>query len=53
MRAMLPRTTGHGVASEEQIQIETLDDRLAEELRQSDAAWIGNVVFGAWAKRPV
>lgn len=52
VRAMLPRIVEHGVASEEEIQIDTLDARLADELRQSDAAWIGDIVFGAWAKKP-
>lgn len=52
VRAMLPRIVEHGVASEEEIQIETLEERLADELRHSDTAWIGDVVFGAWAKKP-
>lgn len=52
VRAMLPRITRHGVATEEEIDVETLDRRLQEERETTGASFIGELVFGAWARKP-
>jgi hypothetical protein len=52
VRAMLPRIVQQGVASVAEIDVDTLDRRLAEERAQADATWIGDMVFGAWARKP-
>jgi ubiquinone/menaquinone biosynthesis C-methylase UbiE len=52
VRAILPRITGAGVATEAEIDVETLDARLEAELRGSGATYVGDMVFGAWARRP-
>lgn len=52
IRAMLPRIVRHGVATEEEIDVDTLDQRLLEERAQADATYIGDMVFGAWARKP-
>jgi len=52
VRAMLPRIVGHGVATEAEIDVDTLDTRLAEELQRSNATYIGDMIFGAWARKP-
>ena len=52
IRAMLPRIIRHGVATAEEIDIDTLDARLAEERRAADATYVGELVFGAWARKP-
>lgn len=52
IRAMLPRILEHGVASEAEIDVDTLDDRLAAERAASNATYIGDMAFGAWARVP-
>jgi ubiquinone/menaquinone biosynthesis C-methylase UbiE len=50
IRAMLPRIVEHGVATEAEIDVDTLDQRLAEECEASNATYIGDMAFGAWAR---
>lgn len=52
VRAMLPRMVRHGVASEAEVDIETLDARLAAEHASTAATFIGDMVFFAWARAP-
>ncbi len=52
IRAMLPRILEHGVATEAEIDIETLDDRLAAECAAANATYVGDMAFGAWARVP-
>ncbi len=52
IRAMLPRIVRHGVATEEELDVETLDARLIEERRAANALYIGDMAFGAWARKP-
>ncbi|MBI3774431.1 MAG: methyltransferase domain-containing protein [Gammaproteobacteria bacterium] len=52
VRAMLPRIMQQGVATEEEIDIETLDKRLIVERVNANATYIGDMVFGAWARKP-
>ena len=51
IRAILPRIIESGVATAEDIDVDTLDQRLAEELRSANAAYISDVVVGAWARK--
>jgi len=51
VRAMLPRITKHGVASEAEIDIETLEQRLAAE-RPVGAVYVSDMAFGAWGHKP-
>jgi SAM-dependent methyltransferase len=50
IRAMLPRIVEHGVATEAEIDVDTLDQRLAEECEKSNATYVGDMAFGAWAR---
>jgi hypothetical protein len=52
LRAMLERIERHGVATREQIDVATIDQRLADERQQANATYIGEMVFGAWANKP-
>ena len=52
VRAMMPRILAHGVATEAEIDIDTLDQRLAEECEKSNATYVGDMAFGAWARVP-
>lgn len=52
IRAMLARIVEQGVASENEIDIETLDQRLDMERRNTGATYIGDMMFGVWARKP-
>ena len=51
MRNILPRITSKGIASQQEIEIETLERRLLEE-RVNNHIYIGDVAFGAWGHKP-
>ena len=51
VRAMLPRIIQHGVATEKEIDIETLDQRLKAE-RPSSTVYVSDMAFGIWARKP-
>jgi tRNA A22 N-methylase/ubiquinone/menaquinone biosynthesis C-methylase UbiE len=50
--AMLPRILAQGVATEAELDVTTLDQRLIEERTRARATYIGDLVFGAWARKP-
>ncbi|MFV2053337.1 class I SAM-dependent methyltransferase [Aliiroseovarius sp. YM-037] len=50
LKVMLPRIEAAGVATAREIDVETLEQRLAEERRSSGATVIGEMVFGAIAR---
>lgn len=52
LRAMLPRIERHGVASEGEMDIDTIDQRLVEERQKANATYVGDMIFGAWARKP-
>jgi ubiquinone/menaquinone biosynthesis C-methylase UbiE len=51
VRACLTRIVRHGVATAEEISIETLQDRLDAERKASSAIYIGDMLFGVWARK--
>lgn len=51
VKAMLPRILEHGVASEEEVDIATLEERLAAE-RANGAIYISDMAFGVWGHKP-
>ncbi|MCF7554692.1 methyltransferase domain-containing protein [Pseudomonas petrae] len=52
VRACLPRIITLGVATADEVDIDTLQQRLDDERTQSDGIYIGDVMFGAWARKP-
>lgn len=52
VRAVLPRLLQHGIATEADVDVETLDDRLAAERRAAAATYLWEMVFCAWARKP-
>lgn len=50
-RVLLPRMLRHGVVTEEEVELETLDERLADERRAIDSTYISDMVFCAWARK--
>ncbi|HCL5074348.1 TPA: methyltransferase domain-containing protein [Salmonella enterica] len=53
VKACLPRIITLGVATADEIEIETLQQRLDDERSQSTSIYIGDVIFGVWARKPV
>lgn len=51
VRAMQERIVAAGVASAREIDIDTLDERLAAERQASNGTCLWEMVFGAWARR--
>jgi SAM-dependent methyltransferase len=51
VRACLPRITALGVASAAEVGIETLQQRLDEERSGSPDIYIGDMMFGSWARK--
>ena len=51
VRAMIHRIITKGVATEDEIDINTLEDRLAEEREKTKATYIREMVFCAWARK--
>ena len=52
VRVLLPRMVEYGIATEQEVDVETLERRLIEEREKAATAYIGGMVFGAWAHRP-
>jgi ubiquinone/menaquinone biosynthesis C-methylase UbiE len=52
IRVLLPRIVEYGIATEAEVEVETLERRLLEEQTKAGTVYVGQVVFGAWARRP-
>jgi SAM-dependent methyltransferase len=52
IRAVLPRLLVYEIVSEEDLDVETLDARLAAERRKANAIVVWEMVFCAWARTP-
>jgi hypothetical protein len=52
IRAILPRILEQGVATAAEIDVDTLERRLVEERERARATFIGDMLFGAWARKP-
>jgi 2-polyprenyl-3-methyl-5-hydroxy-6-metoxy-1,4-benzoquinol methylase len=51
VRAMVGRIVGAGVATADELDADTLDERLAAERREANGTCIWEMVFGAWARK--
>jgi ubiquinone/menaquinone biosynthesis C-methylase UbiE len=51
VRTLVPVITARGIATAEQIGIETLEQRIAGDLKQADAVFLLPTVAGAWGRR--
>ena len=51
IRAVLPRLLQRGIATEADVDVETLDDRLAAERRKAGATCLWEMVFCVWARK--
>jgi len=52
IHAVMPRLLALGIATEAEIDIETLEQRLNDERLASEATYIADMMFGAWANKP-
>lgn len=52
IRAVLPRLLQHGIVTEAEADVETLDDRLTAERKAAGATCLWEMVFWAWARKP-
>lgn len=52
VRAMETRIVQHGVATAAELDVDTLEERLAEERDRIDTTYVVDLVFGAWARMP-
>jgi len=50
VRSLAPVITARGIATAEQIGVETLEQRIADELKQADAVLLLPTVAGAWGR---
>jgi ubiquinone/menaquinone biosynthesis C-methylase UbiE len=50
IRSLVPTIVARGIATAEQIGIETLERRMAEELKRADAVFLPPTVVGAWGR---
>ncbi|TKJ87008.1 hypothetical protein PkoCFBP13504_05375 [Pseudomonas koreensis] len=51
VRACLPRIIALGVASAEEVEIEALQERLDQERSAFSGIYVGDVMFGSWARK--
>lgn len=52
IRSILPKIEQHNIASGDEVDIDTLADRLESAARTADPQWVGVRYIGAWAKKP-
>lgn len=52
IRGLMPALLAHGVATAEEIDIDTLGERLQSDLAHRKSAWIAGMNLDAWARKP-
>ncbi|MGH9432328.1 MAG: class I SAM-dependent methyltransferase [Terriglobia bacterium] len=52
LRSVLPAIVKHGLATAEELDIETYGQRMIEELRATGGVWLSPPFVGAWARTP-
>ena len=52
IRSILPRIEQYGIATREEVQIDTLADRIEAVARATDPQWVAARNISAWAKKP-
>jgi hypothetical protein len=52
VRSLTPAIIASGAASADDIDIDTLADRIGSAVRAASAVWTGPTVVGGWGRRP-
>jgi ubiquinone/menaquinone biosynthesis C-methylase UbiE len=51
LRSMLPKIEQYGIATREEVQIDTMADRMEVAARATDPQWVGTRYVSAWARK--
>lgn len=52
IRSILPKIVQYGIATAEEVQLDTLADRMDAACRATDPQWVGSRYISAWARKP-
>jgi len=52
VRSLAPRMLAEGIATSEQLGLDTLTDRIAAGIRGSRSVFVSPILVGAWGRRP-
>src|SRR5215467_1949832 len=52
IRSLLPKIVEYGIATPEEVQIDSLGDRMFAAAREADPQWVGTPYISAWARKP-
>jgi ubiquinone/menaquinone biosynthesis C-methylase UbiE len=52
IRSILPKIVQYEIATLEEVQIDTLADRMDAAVRDADPQWVGSRYISAWARKP-
>jgi ubiquinone/menaquinone biosynthesis C-methylase UbiE len=52
LRSVLPKIIEYGLATSEEVQIDTLADRVEATAREADPQWVASRYISAWARKP-
>jgi ubiquinone/menaquinone biosynthesis C-methylase UbiE len=52
LRSVLPKIIEYGIATHEEVQIDTLADRVEAAAREADPQWVASRYISAWARKP-
>jgi hypothetical protein len=52
IRSVLPKLEQYGIATREEVRIDTLADRMEAAGRAADPQWVSTRYIAAWAKKP-
>jgi ubiquinone/menaquinone biosynthesis C-methylase UbiE len=52
IRSILPKIEEYGIATRDEVQIDTLADRMEAAGRLADPQWVGTRYIAAWARKP-
>jgi ubiquinone/menaquinone biosynthesis C-methylase UbiE len=52
IRSVLPKIVQHQIASDDEVEIDTLAERLEAAVQEADPQWVGIRYIGGWATKP-
>jgi ubiquinone/menaquinone biosynthesis C-methylase UbiE len=52
IRVLLPKIVEYGIATAEEVDVDTLEERMVREREAANAVYVGSIVFGGWGYVP-